>query len=96
MTAIDRSTSSIRSTNPLPKTLIPRIPCEWSPITPRLPERGIFKSYETNDLEQQLPYELANIHMPFASDDAKEARQTFLEKRKRPFRGKWLAASRRR
>ncbi len=62
--------------------------CEWSPITLRLLKRGMVKSLETHDVEQQLRYELANIRIAFASEDAKEARTAFLEKRKPVFKGR--------
>ena len=62
--------------------------CEWSPITLRLLKRGMVKSLETSDMEQQLRYEVGNIRIAFASDDAKEARQAFFEKRKPVFAGK--------
>jgi 2-(1,2-epoxy-1,2-dihydrophenyl)acetyl-CoA isomerase len=62
--------------------------CQWSPITLRLLKRGMIKSLETNDMEQQLRYEVSNIRMAFASDDAKEARKAFFEKRKPVFTGK--------
>lgn len=62
--------------------------CEWSPITLRLLKRGMVKSLETHDVEQQLRYELANIRIAFASEDAKEARTAFLEKRKPVFEGR--------
>lgn len=62
--------------------------CRWSPITLRLLKRGMVKSLESTDMEQQLRYELANIRRAFASEDAKEARQAFLEKRQPVFRGK--------
>jgi 2-(1,2-epoxy-1,2-dihydrophenyl)acetyl-CoA isomerase len=61
--------------------------CRWSPITLRLLKRGMVKSMESTDMEQQLRYELANIRRAFASEDAKEARQAFLEKRQPVFRG---------
>ena len=61
--------------------------CRWSPITLRLLKRGLVKSLESTDMEQQLRYELANIRRAFASEDAKEARQAFLEKRQPVFRG---------
>jgi hypothetical protein len=32
--------------------------CEWSPITLRLLKRGMVKSLETTDMEQQLRYEV--------------------------------------
>jgi 2-(1,2-epoxy-1,2-dihydrophenyl)acetyl-CoA isomerase len=62
--------------------------CEWSPITLRLLKRGIVKSYETHDLEQQLRYEVSNIRRAFGSEDGQEARRAFLEKRKPVFQGK--------
>jgi 2-(1,2-epoxy-1,2-dihydrophenyl)acetyl-CoA isomerase len=62
--------------------------CEWSPITLRLLKRGMVKSLETADLESQLRYELANIRMAFSSEDAKEARKAFFEKRKPVFTGR--------
>ena len=62
--------------------------CAWSPITLRLLKRGMVKASETNDLEQQLRYEVANIRIAFASQDAKEARAAFFEKRKPVFIGK--------
>ncbi len=62
--------------------------CQWSPITLRLLKRGMTKSLETLDLEQQLRYELTNIRMAFGSDDGKEARKAFFEKRKPNFTGR--------
>ena len=62
--------------------------CAWSPITLRLLKRGMVKSMETTDMEQQLRYELSNIRMAFSSEDAKEARKAFFEKRKPVFAGK--------
>jgi 2-(1,2-epoxy-1,2-dihydrophenyl)acetyl-CoA isomerase len=62
--------------------------CAWSPITLRLLKRGMVKSLETTDMEQQLRYELGNIRMAFASEDAKEARKAFFEKRKPVFEGR--------
>ena len=62
--------------------------CQWSPITLRLLKRGMVKSLETNDLEQQMRYELSNIRIAFASEDAKEARTAFFEKRKPQFKGR--------
>ena len=62
--------------------------CDWSPITLRLLKRGMVKSLESTDMEQQLRYEVGNIRIAFASDDAKEARKAFFEKRKPVFVGK--------
>jgi 2-(1,2-epoxy-1,2-dihydrophenyl)acetyl-CoA isomerase len=39
-------------------------------------------------MEQQLRYELANIRRAFASEDAREARQAFSEKRIPVFEGR--------
>ena len=62
--------------------------CDWSPITLRLLKRGMVKSMESTDMEAQLRYEVSNIRMAFASDDAKEARKAFFEKRKPVFSGR--------
>jgi 2-(1,2-epoxy-1,2-dihydrophenyl)acetyl-CoA isomerase len=62
--------------------------CAWSPITLRLLKRGMVKSLETTDLETQLRYELGNIRIAFSSEDAKEARKAFFEKRQPVFQGK--------
>lgn len=62
--------------------------CKWSPITLRLLKRGMVKSLESTDMEQQLRYELSNILMAFSSEDSKEARKAFLEKREPRFVGK--------
>jgi len=62
--------------------------CAWSPITLRLLKRGMVKSLETTDLETQLRYELGNIRLAFSSEDAKEARKAFFEKRQPVFSGR--------
>ena len=62
--------------------------CAWSPITLRLLKRGIVKSYENADMEQQLRYEVGNIRIAFGSEDGKEARRAFLEKRPPKFQGR--------
>ncbi|MDP3855378.1 enoyl-CoA hydratase/isomerase family protein [Phenylobacterium sp.] len=62
--------------------------CEWSPITLRLLKRGVVKSYESADMEQQLRYEVSNIGRAFRSEDGQEARRAFLEKRKPVFTGR--------
>lgn len=60
---------------------------ERSPITARLTKRGLVKATTPIDLEQHLRYELINIRRAFSSDDAKEARQAFFEKRQPVFKG---------
>ena len=60
----------------------------WSPITTRLLKRSMVQSMASTDMESQLRYEVANIRRAFASDDAKEARQAFLEKRQPSFTGR--------
>ncbi len=62
--------------------------CAWSPITLRLLKRGVVKSYESSDMEQQLRYEVSNIRRAFGSEDGQEARRAFLEKRKPMFKGR--------
>ncbi|MFZ0676791.1 enoyl-CoA hydratase/isomerase family protein [Candidatus Binatus sp.] len=62
--------------------------CRWSPITLRLLKRGMVKSLETGDMEQQLRYELSNIRIAFSSEDAQEARKAFFEKRQPVFKGR--------
>ena len=62
--------------------------CHWSPITLRLLKRGMAKSLETSDMEQQLRYELSNIRIAFSSEDAQEARKAFFEKRQPSFKGR--------
>src|SRR5580698_6222534 len=62
--------------------------CHWSPITLRLLKRGMVKSLETSDMEQQLRYELSNIRIAFSSEDAQEARKAFFEKRQPVFKGR--------
>jgi 2-(1,2-epoxy-1,2-dihydrophenyl)acetyl-CoA isomerase len=62
--------------------------CNWSPITMRLLKRTMVQSMASTDMEQQLRYEVATIRMAFASEDAKEARKAFLEKRKPEFKGR--------
>lgn len=62
--------------------------CEWSPITLRLLKRGMVKSMESTDMEAQLRYEVSNIRMAFGSEDGREARKAFLEKRKPVFQGR--------
>ncbi len=62
--------------------------CQWSPLTLRLLKRGMAKASETIDWEAQLRYEVANITRAFTSEDGREARAAFLEKRKPVFKGR--------
>ena len=62
--------------------------CQWSPITFRLLKRGMSRAVESVDMETQLRFELANLGRSFSSEDSKEARQAFLEKRNPQFRGR--------
>ena len=59
-----------------------------SPITARLTKRGLQKATTAVDVEQVLRYEIANIGRAFASNDGKEARKAFLEKRAPIFEGR--------
>jgi len=61
---------------------------ERSPITARLTKRGLRRSTTAIDIESQLRYELQNIRRAFSSEDAKEARKAFFEKRAPVFRGR--------
>jgi 2-(1,2-epoxy-1,2-dihydrophenyl)acetyl-CoA isomerase len=61
--------------------------CEWSPITLRLLKRGMVRT-EAVEMESQLRYEVGNIRKAFGSEDGKEARRAFLEKRKPVFQGR--------
>ena len=62
--------------------------CAWSPVTLRLLKRTMNASMYSTDMTVQLRYEVANIHKAFASEDSKEARRAFLEKRKPVFKGR--------
>lgn len=59
-----------------------------SPITMRLTKRTVVKATTAIDLEYHLRLELGSIRMAFASEDGKEARRAFMEKRPPVFQGK--------
>jgi 2-(1,2-epoxy-1,2-dihydrophenyl)acetyl-CoA isomerase len=60
----------------------------WSPFSMRLTKRGMRRGASYGfDLESQVIWERANITMAFRTDDGKEARAAFLEKRKPQFKG---------
>lgn len=59
-----------------------------SPITMRLSKRGLRRATTAIDLRDQLRYELQNIRRAFESEDAKEAREAFFEKREPVFKGR--------
>ena len=61
---------------------------ERSPITLRLTKRGLERATRDVDLEAQVRLELANIRRAFESEDGREARQAFLEKRPPVFKGR--------
>ena len=58
-----------------------------APIASRLTKRGLTRATRI-DLEAQVRFELANIRRAFATDDAKEARRAFFEKRPPMFQGR--------
>lgn len=58
-----------------------------SPITMRLTKRTVSRATTAIDLEAQCRLELGSIRMAFASEDGKEARRAFMEKRPPVFTG---------
>lgn len=60
---------------------------ERSPIASRLTKRVVARATAIQ-LEDHLRYELASIRRAFATEDSKEARRAFLEKRTPIFRGR--------
>ena len=61
---------------------------QLSPITARLTKRGVAKATHDIDVEAQMRYELQNIGRAFSSEDGKEARRAFMEKRPPVFEGR--------
>jgi 2-(1,2-epoxy-1,2-dihydrophenyl)acetyl-CoA isomerase len=59
-----------------------------SPITGRLTKRTVGKATTAIDLEAQLRLEISSIGRAFGSNDGKEARQAFMEKRNPVFEGR--------
>jgi enoyl-CoA hydratase/carnithine racemase len=59
-----------------------------SPITARLSKRVVTRATVAIDLEGHVRYEVQNIRMAFGSEDGKEARRAFLEKRDPVFQGR--------
>lgn len=59
-----------------------------SPVTARLTKRVVRAATRHQDLEAHLRYELGNIQRAFATEDGREARQAFLDKREPAFRGR--------
>ncbi len=60
---------------------------ERSPITARLTKRTLGRATTNLDLEAHVRYELSSIAKAFSSNDAKEARQAFFDKRSPTFEG---------
>jgi 2-(1,2-epoxy-1,2-dihydrophenyl)acetyl-CoA isomerase len=60
---------------------------ERSPITTRSTKRTVGKATTPIDLESHVRYELSSIVRAFSSNDAKEARKAFFEKRTPTFEG---------
>ncbi|MEM7017843.1 MAG: enoyl-CoA hydratase/isomerase family protein [Pseudomonadota bacterium] len=61
----------------------------WSPFSMRLTKRGMRRGASYGfDIESQVIWERTNIRIAFGTDDGKEARQAFLEKRKPEFKGR--------
>ncbi len=59
-----------------------------SPITAWMTKRTLAKGQQTIDLEAQMRLEIASIGRCFASEDGKEARTAFMEKRAPVFQGR--------
>jgi len=59
-----------------------------SPITARLTKRTVGKATTSIDVEAQLRLEIRSIGLAFGSNDGKEARAAFMEKRTPVFEGK--------
>lgn len=59
-----------------------------SPITARLSKRVVRRAAQLPDMEGHFRYELLSIGRAFGSEDGKEARRAFLERRPPQFKGK--------
>jgi 2-(1,2-epoxy-1,2-dihydrophenyl)acetyl-CoA isomerase len=60
----------------------------WSPFSIRMTKRGMHRAVRAIDLESQMRMELSNIRRCFETEDAKEARKAFFEKRAPKFSGR--------
>lgn len=59
----------------------------FSPFSIRMTKRGMHRAVRAVDLEAQMRLELSNIGRCFQTEDAKEARKAFFEKRAPVFKG---------
>ncbi len=59
-----------------------------SPITGRLTKRVVRRATALPDAEAHMRYEVASIGRAFGSEDGKEARQAFMERREPKFEGR--------
>jgi 2-(1,2-epoxy-1,2-dihydrophenyl)acetyl-CoA isomerase len=60
----------------------------WSPFSIRMTKRGMHRAVRAIDLESQMRMELSNIRRCFETEDAREARKAFFEKRAPRFSGR--------
>jgi enoyl-CoA hydratase/carnithine racemase len=79
-------TPHVISTHPRNSRFMP-ISTKRRPITSRMTKRTVVRATTAIDVEAQLRLEISSIGRAFASEDGKEARRAFLEKRAPVFKG---------